>query len=224
MDKNSIIRISIALGIFVVIQLVGGTLAKVLLYPITILVTALHELGHALGAILTGGSVNSLRINEDGSGQCASQGGVASIILMGGYIGSAIFGNLLFYLGVKRHWLDSIILTIFAVLLSIAAIFWYDNLLSSILLIAIAVGLIYIRNTVYKHEILIFIGIASIWHIIKDFNVGPSSDLEMYAKTIGIFSSTVWKYVWLLIVISLTALNFKWILQKKTLKSNQPPK
>lgn len=51
-----------------------------------------------------------------------------------------------------------------------------------------------------------------------------ASDLEMYAKTIGIFSSTVWKYVWLLIVISLTALNFKWILQKKTLKSNQPPK
>lgn len=220
MDKNSLIRIGVAFLVFFLIQFIGGTVAKVLLYPITIMVTALHELGHALGAIVTGGTINSLRINEDGSGYCVSAGGRPSIILMGGYIGSAIFGNMLFYLGVKRHWLDTTILTIFGVLLSIAAIFWYDNLLSSILLISIAVGLFYLRDTHYKYEILIFIGIASVWHIIADFNVGPSSDIAMYASIIGIFSSTVWKYIWLFIVLTLTAFNLKWIFQKKTSSGN----
>jgi Zn-dependent oligopeptidase len=41
---------------------------NVALYPVKLIVTFFHEFGHALSAILTGGSVDSVTVNSDGSG------------------------------------------------------------------------------------------------------------------------------------------------------------
>lgn len=43
-------------------------LAEYLVYPIRLFVTFIHESSHALIAVLTGGSVQSLTISMDGSG------------------------------------------------------------------------------------------------------------------------------------------------------------
>ena len=93
--KSILVRILLMLGLYLALKYLlpfGDTI----LYPINLLVTILHELGHGLGAILTGGYVDAVQINPDGSGWTRTGGGWVSVILMGGYLGSAIFGNLIF--------------------------------------------------------------------------------------------------------------------------------
>ena len=53
--------------------------AEVLTYPFRIFVTFIHEGGHALAALLTGNSVESLRVAVNASGETnTTQGGLFS--------------------------------------------------------------------------------------------------------------------------------------------------
>jgi len=89
------------LAIYFGLKFYGGDIGRRILYPITLLVTFLHEFGHGIGAVITGGWVEEIQINKDGSGWTRSVGGNRPVIIMGGYLGSAIFGNILFYVGAK---------------------------------------------------------------------------------------------------------------------------
>lgn len=75
--------------------------AEILTYPFRIFVTFVHEGGHALAAILTGNSVQSLTVSMDGSGEVYSAtGGLLSrmFVSSAGYLGSMTFGALLLVL------------------------------------------------------------------------------------------------------------------------------
>lgn len=75
--------------------------ADYLVYPIRLFVTFIHEGGHALAALLTGGSVPSLTIAADGSGAVysASSGWFGQIITSSaGYLGTTVFGVLMLVL------------------------------------------------------------------------------------------------------------------------------
>lgn len=75
--------------------------AEVLTYPFRIFVTFIHEGGHAIAALLTGNSVESLSIATNASGETyTSQGGTLSQIFVSsaGYLGSMTFGALLLVL------------------------------------------------------------------------------------------------------------------------------
>ncbi len=67
-------------------------------YPVRLFVTFVHEAGHALAALLTGGQVQSFTVSPDGSGYAVTAGGNISLILPAGYLGAALFGALLFLL------------------------------------------------------------------------------------------------------------------------------
>lgn len=72
--------------------------AEILTYPFRIFVTFIHEGGHALAAILTGNSVESLSIATNASGETyTTQGGAISqmFVSSAGYLGSMTFGALL---------------------------------------------------------------------------------------------------------------------------------
>src|SRR5436309_12289369 len=69
--------------------------AEYLVYPIRLFVTFIHESGHAIVAVLTGGAVQSLTISADGSGVVYSSG--ASLLgqlftSSAGYLGTTFFG------------------------------------------------------------------------------------------------------------------------------------
>jgi hypothetical protein len=66
--------------------------AQVLTYPFRLFVTFIHEGGHALATVLTGGDVKALSINWDASGETYSLGGIALLIASAGYLTSAIYG------------------------------------------------------------------------------------------------------------------------------------
>ncbi len=75
--------------------------ADYLVYPIRLFVTFVHEGSHALVAFLTGGSVQSLTIAADGSGAVYSvpSGWFGAVLTSSaGYLGTTVFGVLLFVL------------------------------------------------------------------------------------------------------------------------------
>lgn len=188
-----------------------------ILYPLRILVTFLHELGHALGAIVTGGAVDKIQINADGSGWTRSAGGHRAITIMGGYLGSALFGNLIFFIGARIKTLVNPFLYLLGLVMIFTAVFWFNSLFTSGVLILFALSMFMIASkTKWGSEVLMFFGLASIVYIIQDFRVGPSSDLEAYAKELVIFPPQVWMYVWLLIVLLIFAFNLKILLSSKS--------
>ena len=67
-------------------------------YPVRLFVTFVHEAGHSLAALLTGGQVQSFTVSPDGSGYAVTAGGNLSLILPAGYLGAALFGSLVFLL------------------------------------------------------------------------------------------------------------------------------
>lgn len=75
--------------------------AEILTYPFRIFVTFIHEGGHALAALLTGNSVESLSIATNASGETyTTQGGTISqmFVSSAGYLGSMAFGAFLLVL------------------------------------------------------------------------------------------------------------------------------
>lgn len=77
----------------VLIALIGslpfGSLA---LYPFGLFVTLLHETGHAISAVISGGSVASLQIRGDQSGVTGISGGLAALEASAGYLGATAAG------------------------------------------------------------------------------------------------------------------------------------
>lgn len=73
-------------------------------YPFRLLITIVHELGHGLAAILTGGQFSHFVIAPDGSGLAYTGGGWRLVIIPAGYLGVAIFAAILFRLGRSRRW------------------------------------------------------------------------------------------------------------------------
>jgi hypothetical protein len=76
--------------------------AEVLMYPFRIFVTFIHEGGHALAALLTGNSVQSLSVSMNASGETYTTPPTGLIsqffISSAGYLGSMVFGALLLVL------------------------------------------------------------------------------------------------------------------------------
>jgi hypothetical protein len=75
--------------------------AEIVTYPFRIFVTFIHEGGHAIAALLTGNSVESLSIATNASGETyTSQGGTISqmFVASAGYLGSMAFGAFLLVL------------------------------------------------------------------------------------------------------------------------------
>ncbi len=97
----------------------------VVAYPLILIGTLVHELGHGVAALLVGGSFESLRVYADGSGiaKVGHGGGNASqaIIAAGGLVGPAIAAAFLFPMarrvGGARWALGAVGVTLFIALL-----------------------------------------------------------------------------------------------------------
>jgi hypothetical protein len=67
--------------------------------PFRVFVVWMHEMGHAIATLATGGQVAELRVRWNESGHVLSSGGIRPIISSAGYVGAACVGALLIYCG-----------------------------------------------------------------------------------------------------------------------------
>ena len=89
-------RLWLAVGAFVVFLVLwqSGVLTD-LLYPLRLFVSLVHELGHGLTAVLTGGSFLNVVVFPDGAGLATTSGGSSFLLPQMGYLGAALFGAVL---------------------------------------------------------------------------------------------------------------------------------
>jgi peptidase M50B-like protein len=69
----------------------------IILYPLRLFTTYVHEAGHTFAALATGSDSAFFLISFDGSGLTSRTGGINWLIGPAGYLGAALFGSLLFY-------------------------------------------------------------------------------------------------------------------------------
>ncbi len=76
-----------------------------LLYPLRLFVTFVHEGGHALAALVSGGSVASIRVLSNGEGvtQTWIDPHWSWLVYSGGYLGTAVFGAILLQVARARR-------------------------------------------------------------------------------------------------------------------------
>lgn len=67
-------------------------------YPLRLFVTMIHELGHGLAAIVTGGEFVEFKVLSRGAGLAYTRGGSRLLVIPAGYVGAALFGAVLLIL------------------------------------------------------------------------------------------------------------------------------
>ena len=77
-------------------DIVTATLAP-LLWPVRLFVTFVHEAGHAIATLITGGQVEGFTVLPNGNGYAQISGGYLALSLPAGYLGAALFGSALFF-------------------------------------------------------------------------------------------------------------------------------
>ena len=119
-----------------------------LLYPIRLFVTFVHESGHGLAAILTGGHFERFEVMSNGAGVALTAGGSRLLILPFGYLGAALFGSILFYLANTVPHSRVISFALGTAIIAITVLF--TDLLTTAFIVGIAMG-----------AILIFLGLRA---------------------------------------------------------------
>lgn len=177
-----------------------------LIYPFRLFVTFIHEGGHALLALLTGGWVTGLRIHLDASGETFSVGGVPLIIASAGYLASTIYGaSLLALCRDGRH--AKAVLTLTAAAVLGLTLFFAKGMLSLLTGIGLAVALVFCAIALTEraaHFFLSFLAIQCCLNALFDlrtlFLISAASDTPSDAfnmeRMTGV-PAVFWAVLWL---------------------------
>lgn len=114
-----------------------------LVYPFRLFGTFIHETGHAVATIITGGQVLGMEVNLDTSGLAKRRGGSSPIVASAGYLGSIIAGAALLYAGRYRRWARPTLLVLGGSTLLATAMFGgFGHSLIAFAVFAVGAGLV----------------------------------------------------------------------------------
>lgn len=116
--------------------------AWMLVYPLRLFVTYIHEGGHALATILTLGSVRGMEIFTNAGGVTYTEGGIQIVISSAGYLSSTAYGAALLILARNRNNAKTALTLTAGIILALTFIF-VQGLPSTIIGITLAAGLIF---------------------------------------------------------------------------------
>ena len=203
----------ILLAIAIVSILIWDTL---LIYPIKLLVVTLHEMSHALVTIFTGGSVIKMVVTPELSGGVTSQGGNEFLIASAGYLGSLIFGTIIFFSASNKK-LNLWSSTIIAVLILLFTANFFSNAVT-IIFSLIYVVLFYSAPRFFPYKINYWtmrtIGLISMMYVL--FDIKEDLLTLTYRKTdaqqLAILTTVppiVWGIIWFSVTLAAIFFVFK---------------
>lgn len=141
-----------------------------IIYPVKIFVVLLHEISHAIAAIVSGGSVEKIFLDVHLAGSTITKGGNQILIAVSGYIGSLIIGSLIFISADSKNF-NKWLTTILAIIIFLVAV----NLVQDSLLIffSILIALVFFFLPRYANDkiakiFFMFIGLTSCFYIVAD--------------------------------------------------------
>lgn len=136
------------------------------LAPLRILVVVFHEGGHALAALLTGGSVEGIGLSLDEGGVTYTRGGWRFAVMNGGYLGSLLTGVILLLL-TRRAGAGKGVSAALGLILIASTFIWFRPILSFAFLYGLLAGL----------GLLVFGRLA------------PAGLADLFVRFLGVFSA-----------------------------------
>src|SRR5262245_24609761 len=101
--EHTVVRVVFVLSIALTVVLYSLPELRIVAYPLLLLSTLVHEMGHGLAALAVGGSFTSFEMFSDGSGIARTMGGdsrfAAAVVAAGGLVGPAVAAALSFVAG-----------------------------------------------------------------------------------------------------------------------------
>jgi hypothetical protein len=199
-------RLLLPLGLAVVFVLLFDS---VVVYPFRLFVVFLHEAGHALAAVLTGGSVVSIGISRDEGGVCVTRGGWPFVVLNAGYLGSLLFGALFLLLGARRRNAQPVIgaIGLFSVVAALLYVrTWFGFAYTLVVGLLLLLAAIELRPSV-SEWLLAAIGSMSMLYAVADvasdviLRHPGTSDAAALARLTGI-PALVWGVAWIAVSLA----------------------
>lgn len=153
--------------------------------PLQYLYTHLHELSHALAAIITGGGDITIKVFADGSGVTTSMGGWPLIVSPAGYVGATVLGSAILFASTTPRGAKACLLTV-AVTLAAALVIWIRGDVVGVTTAAVGALLLWVAGSKLKEDNLVFCGqflgaylcLASLQAVFSIFGFGSVAMME----------------------------------------------
>lgn len=195
------------LGLVVVVGFLWDT---PVVYPLKILVVFFHELSHALAALVTGGSVEEIRVVANQGGLCITRGGSRFVTLSSGYLGSLVWGGVILLLAARTR-LDRGVAVALGAILALVTLLWVRPLISFGFGFGLAAALVMMALGLWLSEeindyVLRLVGLTSCLYAVLDIKSDIldrphiRSDAAMLAELTGI-PTLFWGVLWIALAV-----------------------
>jgi hypothetical protein len=174
-------------------------------YPLKIFVVLLHETSHAAMAVATGGTIDRIELDPLQGGVCYCPGGSAFLTLSAGYLGSLIWGGLMFTAArsrrVRADWVTGFI-GVLVVALSLLYVRTTFGIVFGVLFGTAMVLVARKATRTLNRTLLLALGLTSALYAILDIKSdildrpGLESDASMLAEITGV-PTLVWGILWI---------------------------
>jgi len=196
------------------------------MYPVKLFVVALHELSHGMAAVLVGGKIDHIQIDYRIGGLCsyyipANAGFLSKMfVTSAGYLGSMIWGALIFFLAVRLRRDRNITLVIaiamgFLSFLVIKSGEWFGILFCFAFTLFLLIAYKWF-SPVFHDIFLRFLGLTSCMYVIIDIKEdlidrsGIGSDADRIAEMLGSGKlSLVIGIFWVILALVILGFTFK---------------
>lgn len=178
------------------------------LYPLKLLIVFFHESSHALMTIATGGQVIELEIDRMQGGHVISAGGNRFITLTAGYLGSLIWGVVIYLLAVGSKYDKAIMFCLGIIILAVTTLFVRDLFAFGFSgLTGLFMILMGVKAPMQINDIILrVIGVTSMSYVPLDVysdtiaRTSLRSDAFMLAEEFG-GTTVLWGTIWLLVSV-----------------------
>lgn len=180
-------------------------------YPLKIFVVLLHEVSHAIAVVATGGVLDRITLDPRQGGATYFTGGNAFLALSAGYLGSLLWGGLMFSAArtrwVRTDWVNGaigilvIMLTAFFVRSGFGIAF---GVFFGIAMVTASTKM----GAAMNRRLLLTLGLTSALYAILDIKSDVldrpelQSDAYMLAELTGVGNTTMWGVIWITIAIA----------------------
>jgi hypothetical protein len=202
------------------------------LYPLRLFVTFVHEAGHGLSALVTGGSIGRLEVYSNGSGIATTMGGSRALILPAGYLGAALFGGVLFYLA-NTFFFSRTLSFVLGVMVAVIAVAFTDFLSTAWLVgvgFALILGLIAWKagrnfNMLVLNFLAVITGLNAVMDLVGVVNYSNArvgdvvNDAAAFSREVAPFlPPVIWAVVWALLAVLILGLSVYYSLIKRHMR------
>ncbi len=217
-------QVFILVGMFLIILVLWNT---PVVYPVKIFVVLLHELGHTLAALATGGQVHMITLSPMQGGETFSSGGNALVVLPAGYLGSMIFGGLILAVAARTK-ADKAVSFVIGLIVILVTLFYIRYIFGFMFGIVFGAGLAamgILAPRIINDYFLKFIGLTSILYAVLDIKddlitrTVRGSDAYQMSKIIPL-PSVVWGIIWMAVSIIAAAFFLKIAVKKEPARAS----